>query len=127
MICENCQKNKATVHLSSLRTVALDAGNRPAQDPFEHHYCESCAKELEQTNHLLNPYLRAGPSAKAMKVKVIGVSDTAIEVELTKEEFGARHDRCIFLRTLIPQDYAVEGMEFKMFVTEQELNQLQGK
>jgi hypothetical protein len=127
MLCEICQKSDAMVHLTGWRTANRAAGGDEVRESIEHHFCERCASKEKKTNPLLNPLLRLGPSGRALKVKVIAVSAETVKVKVikgkTEKDHGKEH--FVFLRSRFPAEYAIEGMEFEMFVTNEDLERMQ--
>ena len=48
MICQRCQKNQASVHVTEI--VEVTGSNPVAQEVKEHHLCEQCAATLDLPN-----------------------------------------------------------------------------
>lgn len=46
MLCQNCQKNAAKIHVSELR-VPADGRFHPPEDWEERHLCDTCAQSVE--------------------------------------------------------------------------------
>lgn len=59
-------------------------------------------------------------------MRIASVSDQTIEVKVLKDDRGGE-DRWVFLSSRFPADYAVEGLEFEMAVTDEELKRLKGE
>ena len=126
MLCENCQKIVATVHLSGWQTTRIGSDEEQREERIEQHYCEGCAQELKQSNPLLNPLLKAGPGARTLKLHVVSVSPDRIEVAAIDSESDFAQKQRGFLTSRFPSQYAVRGMEFEMIVTDAQLKWLQG-
>lgn len=47
MICQNCLKNAASVHVTEIVEVAESAGVAPARNVQEQHLCEMCAQSMD--------------------------------------------------------------------------------
>jgi protein arginine kinase activator len=47
MICQNCQKNIATVHVTEIVQEEKGAGATPEAGPVEQHLCEVCAQTMD--------------------------------------------------------------------------------
>src|SRR5438876_9126571 len=112
MLCEHCKLNIATVHITGRSVVG--AASSETTKPFEHHYCEGCAKELEQTDARLNPMLSASPGARRWKFQVIGISGERVTVREIQPDDRATGNEMSFLIARLPQNYAVLGTEFEV-------------
>jgi hypothetical protein len=127
MLCENCQKSVATVHLSGWQTTRTGSDGEQREERIEHHYCEECAEELRQSNPLLNPLLKADSGARTLKLQVVSVSPDRVEVRAISPESDFTQKQRGFLKSRFPSQYAVQGMEFEMIVTDAQLKWLQGE
>src|SRR5205814_10065778 len=111
MLCENCRKDVASVHLSGWQTVRIGSTDETRGQPFEHHFCATCAEELRQSNPLLNPLLQAPQGARVLKLRVTNVSPERIEVRAINPPADWAKDQWSFLAYRLPPRYAVLGME----------------
>src|SRR5579872_2275505 len=109
MLCENCQRSAATVHLTGWNTVRSAVRKEQHREPFEHHFCGTCADELKQSNHLLNPLLNAAPGAQTLKIKVLSVSPDLVEVRVLQDGNDFCQDHLAFLSSRLPAQYAIVG------------------
>jgi protein-arginine kinase activator protein McsA len=125
MLCEICKRSRATVHITGWRTADIITKRRETRESVEHHFCEKCASKQKQTNPLLNPLLKLGKSGRALKMKVLNVSAKAVEVKLIRGNGDHCEDRLVLYRSCIPKQYAVQDMEFELFVTEEDLKRMQ--
>ena len=126
MLCENCQRVEATVHLTGWRLAHAALSNEQARVFFALHFCEACARESREANHLVNPVSNLGSAPRWLRMRVARVSADTIEVRVLKED-PPGEERCFFLSSRFPSDYAVEGLEFEMAVTDEELQRLKGE
>jgi len=127
MLCENCQKAFATVHLSGSRRTRIGLGEQEQEESFEHHYCEACAEELKKTSPMLNPLLQAGPGARIVELRVISASSDRIVVRQIGPDSDSSQPEWAFLTSRLPAQFAVPGMEFGMAVTDAQLKWLRGE
>jgi hypothetical protein len=127
MLCENCQKSFATVHLSGWQRTPGAPGEEEPEQSFEHHYCAACEEELSKTNPLLNPLLKAGPGARMVELRVISASLDWIVVRQIGPDSDSSQPEWSFLTSRLPAQYAVPGMEFGMAVTDAQLKWLRGE
>ncbi len=127
MLCENCQKSFATVHLRGWRRTPAGSGEEEREVPFEHHFCGECYEGLKKTNPLFNPMLAAGPGARLVKLRVISASPGRIVVKPIGPQSDATQDEWGVLASRFPPKYSVPGMEFEMVVTDAHLKYLQGE
>src|SRR5207249_2169382 len=91
-------------------------------EPFEHHFCESCAS----SSPLVNPVLRYGPDVISEKFIVVSVSPERTRVRQLRTEAEAAPEEWSFLTSRLPPQDAVVGMEFAITCTPEELEQLKG-
>jgi hypothetical protein len=124
MLCDNCQRVEATVHLTGWRIADTEVSNEQAKVFFEFHFCEACARQRREGNHSVT---KLGSSARYLRMKVAKVSPDTIEVKVLKDDRAGGEDRWFFLSSRFPSDYAVEGLEFEMAVTDEELKRLKGE
>src|SRR2546430_10867138 len=111
MLCENCQKRVANVHLSGWKKVGDVSSERERVEQIDHHFCEDCATELQISSPLLNPSLRAGADARRLKLRVISVSPDNTVLRRISSEPKTREEDWIFLTTRLPSQYAVRSEE----------------
>jgi len=127
VLCENCHKSFATVHVSGWQLVPAGLGKRSRKNRYENHFCARCAQELKQTNPSLNPLLRAEPGAKRLSLRVVSLSGNHVKVRGIKQNGDLSQEEWMFLSSRLPAQYAVQGTEFDMILTEQKLRWLQGE
>jgi hypothetical protein len=124
MLCERCKEKGATVHIKGTRRT--DGVTPEAVTDFEHHYCETCAKELEQTDPRWNPMLNASPGTRKWKFRVTGVSGERVTVrEIHPDNSVAENEMSFLIARLLvarpPEDYLFLGAEFELTCTESHL------
>ena len=127
VLCEKCQVLLSTVHISGWRIPVPTLSGNESRIQVEHHFCEKCAALLKQTDPLLNPLLRLGPSARAFKSKVVRVSSDTVEVAAIAKNQEHSEEHFVFRKSRFPEEYAVEDMEFEMVLTEDDLKRLQAE
>jgi|SRR6266498_611438 len=126
MICENCQTSVATIHLSGWQMVGTGTAEEQRQG-IDYHFCEECAHRLKQSNPFLNPLLRAGPSARIVKLRVVSVSgDRTVVRQIYPESETAMGD-LVFLTSRLPSGFAEVGMQFEVACTNEDFEWLRGK
>ena len=127
MLCENCQEKVANVHVNGWRRVSPGRNETERAEAVERHFCEPCAKELERTDPLLNPLLKAGPDGRRIKVRITSVTPDRTLARQVRSGSQAGTDDMVFLTPRLPPEYAVAGMEFEITCSKAELEWLQGK
>ena len=127
MLCENCQHSDATVHLGGWYTVAVGSGDDQNRKVLEHHLCEACARDLKRDNPLISPELKVDSLARSVKIRVISVSASCVEVGVISENSEFGQDRWTLLASRIPSEYKIEGLEFGMLLTGAQLKWLKGE
>jgi len=81
---------------------------------------------MRGSNPLLNPFLKVDPLARSVKLKVVSVSAGRVEVRVIQENSDSSQDQWAFLTSRFPSEFAIEGMEFEMILTDAQLKWLQG-
>ncbi len=122
MLCDNCHKSPATVHLKSLRSPTRTA----AYATSEAHYCGECAAKLQQTGEFTNPSLKMGPDSIRLRLRVINVTHKFTSLRQLSPEPDEGTPDWLFLTEKLPAAYAEVGCEFEMCCSRTELDRLQG-
>jgi hypothetical protein len=127
MVCENCKRRIATVHLSGWKKVRAASNQGEQVEHIDHHFCDHCAAELKESSDLLKPLGGGGQDARTMKVRVIGVTLDHVVLKEICSKAQATPQEWSFLRGRLPTGYAKLGMEFEMTFNNTELEWLQGR
>jgi hypothetical protein len=106
--------------LTGNRNVAAFPDGADFNEPFEHHFCESCASR----SPLSNPVLRYGADVIQERLRVVSASSERTRVRLIRTESDATPEEWDLLTSRLPAKYAVVGLEFEVICSPEELEQL---
>jgi protein-arginine kinase activator protein McsA len=118
MLCDKCQKNLATVHLSRVTSALVEVGLVQERSA---HYCATCAAGLEH----VGVRAKSDRTAVHLRLQVISVTpEVTILHQLWPEPETGMCERS-FRTSRLPPQYAVEGYEFELRCSRDELEHLQ--
>jgi hypothetical protein len=123
MLCQKCQQEQATAHISEKLGDQLLSDDWKASSKL--HFCEACYEQWQSEK-----FARIFPPGRGLpiteKLRVIESSPERTIVRLVRTESQPAPEDWIFLTARLPEKFCVVGMEFKISAIPPELEYLKG-
>ena len=125
MLCQKCQQEEATVHLTGNRTTHSGSGGQARPREFRLHFCPVCAEEYQHSQ--LSGSLFPGEPQKTERLRVVGVTPERTVLRLIRTESESPPEEWSLLTSRLPEPLWPVGWEITMTFTPSELEWLRGE